>query len=416
MRSEAIIGAVQGVTKKWAKQRKKEERDAAAQLNRRRAMTNNSRNRCSIRAAAWHIMEAAYLKASANGKLPALARQVMYAARPYIQRTANRELGKDFDQYFTQTLLPDYMEEHGCQWNVVFDARGNFHEPHTKKTVPLGTLQVREYLARTNGHQVEDLDFYIWEARYPTIGPANRYGAILFVEKEGFMPLFKAVNLAERYDLAIMSTKGMSVTASRQLVDTICAAHDVPLLVLHDFDKAGFSIVGTLKRDTRRYTFSNAIQVIDLGMRLEDIDGLETEAVHIPRTSRRAACKNLLKNGANEQEIEFLVEKRVELNAFASDALIAWLEAKLQQQGVVKITPDEHCLTHAYRRAIQQALVQEQIDEIMDEARKRGESASIPKDLRSVIQSRLRARSTTTWDSVVQEIAQRDVDDWSKQP
>ena len=33
---------------------------------------------------------------------------------------------------------------------------------------------------------------------------------MLFIEKEGFLPLFEAVHLAERYDLAIMSTKGMS--------------------------------------------------------------------------------------------------------------------------------------------------------------------------------------------------------------
>ena len=52
------------------------------------------------------------------------------------------------------------------------------------------------------------------------------------------MPLFEAVKLAERYDLAIMSTKGMSVTASRQLVEELCARHDIPLLLLHDFDKS----------------------------------------------------------------------------------------------------------------------------------------------------------------------------------
>ncbi len=64
--------------------------------------------------------------------------------------------------------------------------------------------------------------------KYPTFGPKHRYGAILFIEKEGFMPLLKAVRLAERYDLAVMSTKGMSVTASRELVDTLCGDHSIP--------------------------------------------------------------------------------------------------------------------------------------------------------------------------------------------
>ena len=62
------------------------------------------------------------MKASANGTLPALARQIMYAARPRIQQLS----GKDRldDKYFTQTLLPDYIAENGCaHWNVVYDAR-----------------------------------------------------------------------------------------------------------------------------------------------------------------------------------------------------------------------------------------------------------------------------------------------------
>ena len=131
MKSDAIIGAVQGVTKKWAKQRKREEREASAALNRRWVMTRTQH--VTIREAAWDIMEEAYLKASANGTLPALARQIMYAARRYIQQTADRPLGKTFDQYFTQRLLPEFIEEKEVDWNVVFDARGHFHEPHTKE-------------------------------------------------------------------------------------------------------------------------------------------------------------------------------------------------------------------------------------------------------------------------------------------
>jgi hypothetical protein len=45
--------------------------------------------------------------------------------------------------------------------------------------------------------------------------------------------------------------------AARTLVDLICGVHDVPLLVLHDFDKSGFSILGTLQRATRRFRFQH---------------------------------------------------------------------------------------------------------------------------------------------------------------
>jgi hypothetical protein len=70
------------------------------------------------------------------------------------------------------------------------------------------------------------------------------------------------VNLAKRFDIALMSPKGMSSTAARTLVDHLFE-HRIPLLVLHDFDKAGFSIIGTLKRDTRRYSFDNKVKVIE---------------------------------------------------------------------------------------------------------------------------------------------------------
>jgi hypothetical protein len=407
MKADKIIGAVQGVTKKWAKQRKREERDAAAAQNRRYMMTRHRST--SIRDAAFAIMEHAYLKASANGRLPAHARQIMYAARPYIQQHADRGLGHKFDQYFTQQLLPEYIEEYGVSWNVVYDARGNFTEPHTKEKVPLGTLQVRRYLYRVREHKVGDPEFDIWEKFYPTLGPKHRFGAILFVEKEGFLPLFEEVQLAQRYDLAIMSTKGMSVTASRELVDQLCAAHGVPLLVLHDFDKSGFSILGTLQRSTRRYRFGHghAANVIDLGLRLEDVDGLETEDVHFE--SAWKARENLRENGATDEEIDFLIHRRVELNAFASDEFIEWIEGKLKQHGVAKVVPDDATLADAYRRMRRQALVQARIDEVLAELEEEeAEPLPVPDDLIAQIEERLSDDPALRWDAVLRDIAEDD--------
>jgi hypothetical protein len=68
-----------------------------------------------------------------------------------------------------------------------------------------------------------------------------------------------------------------TIVAARLLVDGMCGRHGIPLLVLHDFDKAGFSIVGTLKQSNRRYEFQNDIEVIDLGLRLNDVEDLEAE-------------------------------------------------------------------------------------------------------------------------------------------
>ena len=149
MKKDAIIGAIQGVTKKWTKQRKREEREASASQNRHYAMMRTSH--VSQKEAAWDCMEDAYMKASANDTLPALARQIMYAARGPIQKMTDRKLD---DNYFTQTLLPDFMNDHPeltADWDVVFDARGHLLEPHTDAMIPLGTLNVRRYLQDCDG-------------------------------------------------------------------------------------------------------------------------------------------------------------------------------------------------------------------------------------------------------------------------
>jgi hypothetical protein len=328
----------------------------------------------------------------------------MYAARGEIQRLAGRMLD---DQYFTQHLLPDFMNEHPgatAAWDVVFDARGHFHEPHTGRIVPLGTIEVRQHLRQVAAHTLPELQMALPEmAVFPTCGPGHRYGAILFVEKEGFLPLFRAVRLAERYDLAIMSTKGLSVTASRLLVDRLCAAHEVPLLVLHDFDKSGFSILGTLRRDTRRYAFRNRIDVVDLGLRLEDVEdsGLETEEV----VHRSDPAPNLRENGATAEEIAFLRTRRVELNAFASADFIAWIKRKLERQGVAKIVPDQSALALAYRRSVASRYVASRLQSSIGEAQRHAAAALVPDDLATLVAAGLRDDRTQSWDEVIQRLA-----------
>ncbi len=218
----ALIESVLSVTKKWAKQRKAEERHAAALFNRIYRMSRLRED--TIKDLAYEVMEEAYLKASANGTLPAHARQIMYQARPLIQAKTEKQLD---DQYFCQQLLPNYMQENDVDWNVVYDDRGHFTEPHTETTIGLGTLNVRNYLGGM--HQPKLYEAELKPAGISTRGPAGSYGAVMFTEKEGFNPLFEASGLAKRFDIALMSTKGLSNTAARTLIDSICGGHDVPL-------------------------------------------------------------------------------------------------------------------------------------------------------------------------------------------
>lgn len=244
-----IVGLVNGITAKWTKQKKAEIRDRQAFWRRVDAMRKRDRP-MNIKEASYAVMEASYMAASANDTLPANPRQIYYAARgPVLEMTGKQTLDS---QYFSQTLLVDYVEEHGVDWDIVWDDRGHFREPHTGLEIGLGTLAVRNYIKSLRGPQINRAA--IAAASVSTLGPAGRYGAALFVEKEGFTPILEAARISERFDIAPLSTKGMSVTAARMLIDELCGRLGLRLFVLHDFDITGFSILKTLTESGRRYS------------------------------------------------------------------------------------------------------------------------------------------------------------------
>jgi hypothetical protein len=388
-----ILDAVETATSKWTRQKKSEEKHPGMIRYRMSRMTKEPR--ITQKEAAWEVMEAAYMAASGNNTLPAMARQIYYQARPKIMAmTDDKELQYN---YFSQTLLPDYIEKKRVHWDVVYDARGHLEEPHTNLRIGVGTMEIRGYLRAMRRPEIIAAGFD--EAKIATRGPAGNISAVLFIEKEGFEPLFKSVNLADRYDLMIISTKGVSVTAARRLVDAVCGK--IPLLVLHDFDIAGFMIFGTLQRDTRRYTFSNSIPVIDLGLRLEDIDGLEQEPAAATKTSDENLRDQLRQNGATPEEIEFLLENRVELNALASDELVALIERKLEENGICKVIPDRKLLCDAYRAFHRSKQLQDIFEKAESEFEKTKSKVKIPSDLDKKVSRILEEHDDLRWDDAV---------------
>jgi hypothetical protein len=391
-----IIDVVETATSKWTRQKKSEERHPGNIRYRTARMTREPR--VTQKDAAWEILEEAYMAASGNGTLPASARQIFYQARPKIMAmTENKELAYN---YFSQTLLPDYIEEHGLAWNVVYDARGHFLEPHTNRRIGCGTIEVANYLHKVKEPEIVPAEFA--DANIDIIGPDGNLAAVLFCEKEGFNPLFRAVNLANRYDLMIISTKGVSVTAARQLIDNICGDHDLPLFALHDFDVAGFLILGTLQRDTRRYQFSNAIEVIDLGLRLGDIAGLEREPAAATKTRPEILRQQLAENGATDPEIGILLNERVELNAMTSDALVAMLERKLKAYGLKKAMPDDQLLADTYCAFHRNQQLREKFEELQEEFEAEEEDIRVPKILKNRVRAILDKHPDLRWDDAIQ--------------
>jgi hypothetical protein len=391
-----ILDAVETATSKWTRQKKSEERHPGMIRYRVSRMTRKPRT--TQKDAAWEIMEEAYMAASANGTLPALARQIYYQARPLVMAmTEDRELAYG---YFSQTLLPNYIEEHGVDWDVVYDARGHCEEPHTNRRIGCGTIEVGNYLHAMKEPKVVAADFE--DAGVDIIGPDGGISGVLFCEKEGFSPLFKAVNLANHYDLMIISTKGVSVTAARQLIDTVCGENRLPLFPLTDFDAAGFMIRGTLQRDTRRYQFVNTVEVIDLGLRLEDIAGLEREPAAATKTNEADLRRQLAENGATQAEITILLHERVELNAMTSDALVAMIERKLKAYGLKKVIPDDDVLAEAYQEFHRSQELREKFEEMESEFE--ATEIKVPKTLKKQVGAVLKKHPDLRWDDAVQVV------------
>ncbi len=397
-----MLDAVETATSKWTRQKKSEERYPGNVRYRASRMTREPRT--SQKEAAWQVMAEVYTLVSGPRNLPALARQMFYKARPRIMAaTDDKELAYG---YFSQVLLPDYMEEHPEKtkhWNVVYDARGHLEEPHTNRRIGIGTVEIDNYLRAMRGPKVIEAEFA--DASVNIIGPSGGIAGVLFIEKEGFGPLFRAVDLANRHDLMIISTKGVSVTAARRLIDRICGRMGLPLFVLHDFDVAGFMILGTLQRDTRRYQFSNAIQVVDLGLRLKDIDGLETEPAASTKVNEDVLRKQLASNGATEEEIEFLLEERVELNALTSDELIDLIEDGLQEYGIDKVIPADDVLAEAYQAFHTGGRLRAEFEKLKEDFEET--EIVVPKSLRKKVKAVLNENDDLRWDDAVQIVLDR---------
>lgn len=404
---EAISNAVRLVCVEWDKieTAKIRSHEQAERLLKKYSDQQNQTR--TLKDVVFENLPSIYATVTGNKQYAGAARQLFYAMRTVVLRELpEKELD---DVYFTQNLLPAFMREHSklsADWDVIYDDRGHFTEPHTELVLGLGTRSVRRYLndfsmpdSLQNAAPHLSKDFH-------TVGPEGRYRNVLFIEKEGFLEILAQARIAERFDLAIMSSKGISSTAARTLMEKLPG---IRFFVLHDFDKSGFSIVGTLTRDTIRYQFENPPEVIDLGLRLEDVRRLKlaSEPVQI----KPEAADNLRANGAIEDEIQFLLGdgegsgQRVELNAMTSPQLITWLEGKLKKHHVKKFMPDNATLQIAFKRAALAHGINRKIDEIFSELREQADEADVPGDLQKQVLAYLKKNPGEPWDVAVAAIA-----------
>src|SRR5690348_14355627 len=86
-----MVDVLETVTRQWTRQKKSEERHPGNVRYRVSRLTKEPRT--TQKEATSEILERAYMAASGNGTLPAMARQIYYQARPKIMAmTEDKEL------------------------------------------------------------------------------------------------------------------------------------------------------------------------------------------------------------------------------------------------------------------------------------------------------------------------------------
>jgi hypothetical protein len=258
-----------------------------------------------------------------GGKHRFNSRQILYRMRPIVKA----ETGQDLQTGNFTAIITDYEDENGEIPGMYREPRGSIYHPHRRETFALGTLTVEEYER-----------------------PPWTYNKLLYMEKEGFSEALKEINWGERHDCAFASSKGYTTRAIRDLVDKL-AEHDEPVIVpcVTDADAYGTMIYQTFQ-DATKARGARKIKIVHLGLHPWEAvkAGLEIEEVEKGK-KRKAVADYVLKRDAELPKEapggisweEWLQTHRIELNAMTTPQFIAWLDAKMAEQGIGKLIPPD---------------------------------------------------------------------------
>ena len=241
-------------------------------------------------------------------------------------------------------IITDFESEHGEIPLMYREPRGSITHPHRDETITLGTLMVEEYER-----------------------PAWNFNKLLYIEKEGAQEALKQDRWLERHDCAVMSSKGFSTRAARDLIDKL-VEHDEPVEVfcVHDADASGTMIYQTLQEETKARG-ARKIEIINLGLEpWEAVDmGLEVETLEEKDRVKPVA------EYVHEHDgdwVDWLQTNRVELNAMTTPQLIEWLDQKMAEHGNGKLIPPHEVLEQELAIRIENKVREEITERILREA------------------------------------------------
>ena len=322
-------------------------------------------------------LHSAVRRASGDGALRFSLRQLFYALRPYVLEQAEN---KELDYNYFSAWVGKYESVNGEIEGMYRDPRGTLIHPHTRETIPIGTIAVEEYKR-----------------------PEWTFNKILYCEKEGLFQILLQSGFPERYDCALLSSKGFASRAVRDLIDLLGEdGEEIHVFCIHDADGPGTAIYeglveGTVARAARR------VKVHNLGLEPWEAVAAGLQVETFERRKQRTVVAKYVYNHDKDRSLEFapgaetdsdlwgddwaewLQTRRVELNAMTSPQFLEWLESKFREIDTKKIVPPSRTLEKKLREATEARLRESvargilersgfegQIDQRMDELDRRG--------------------------------------------
>lgn len=304
--------------------------------------SNNARNEKEI---FLNNIDSAIAKASGYGEYMFSQRQLYYAIRPYIMNA----LDKQPEYTYFCRLLTEYENEYGEIENLYRDPRGVLYHPHLGQEIPIGTMAVREYER-----------------------PEWTFNKILYSEKEGFFPILKEAKFPERYDCALLTSKGYASRAVKDLFDLLGETdEEILFFCIHDADSAGTMIYQTLQEETLARP-GRRVKIINLGLDPWEANEMGLEVETFESKSKRPVA-NYVRNYMREcrwdddyvDYNEWLQTNRIELNAMTTPQFLEWLEDKISEYDNGKVVPDRYTIKEKLEKDTNNLIYHKVMNEIL---------------------------------------------------
>jgi hypothetical protein len=288
-------------------------------------------------------LDSAVANVSGGGVYRFNERQLFYFIRPLVMQ----KTGKPLTINNFKTILTDYETKHGEIAGMYRDVRGSISHPHRDEEISLGTLSVEQYER-----------------------PPWEFNKLLYIEKEGANEALRAAGWDRRHDCAIMSSKGFSTRAARDLVDKLAesgaAGEPITIFCAHDADAFGTMIFQTFQEETKARP-RRRFEVINIGLEPWEALEMDLQVEDVEEAERRKPVADYVW-ARGRRWVHWLQRHRVELNAMTTPQLISWLDRKMLEHGGTKVLPPHTVVVADFQERLKEKAHRAVIDIILREA------------------------------------------------